>query len=407
MANQVFANGREISCKAAAGQSAAAFPDTCWSPPPPIAGPVPVPYPNTAFSSDTSNGTRTVHITDKEVMIKDTSYFSTSTGDEPATNALGQGLVTGVIKGKAYFVAWSPDVILEGDNAVRHLDMMTHNHASAPGNTPPWLYADSGASGGEGDPCADDKKKVEEKCDPWKEKSKCPDTKKIQEARKRMAEAKAKHGDNSPEHIKAKAATEKAFEEYADAIAESECHTALRCRLSPYKPSKCCKTGQTGHHLVEASGFFKTGRGGEGSEPLPGCGKYNTDKAPCICAEGPSQTVATHGLMHTFQANATLTKMQKRNPGKTLKQMQAENTDKVTYKEAKEEGVKAVGKVFPASGCAEKCLIAQLDDYHNKQGIDDDTQTKAVVTGRTSDKDVEKAGKEVERRNTRSGGNPR
>ena len=44
MANEVYANGREIACKAAAGKTVAAFPDTCLSPPSPPAGPVPIPY---------------------------------------------------------------------------------------------------------------------------------------------------------------------------------------------------------------------------------------------------------------------------------------------------------------------------------------------------------------------------
>ena len=33
MANKVFANGLEISCKVSKGKSVAAFPDPCWSPP--------------------------------------------------------------------------------------------------------------------------------------------------------------------------------------------------------------------------------------------------------------------------------------------------------------------------------------------------------------------------------------
>src|SRR5689334_15110124 len=91
MSNQVYANGREFSCKAADGKSVAAFPDVCLSPPSPPAGPVPIPYPNTAYASDTSNGSKTVLISDKEVMIKDSSYFKTSTGDEAATKSLGMG----------------------------------------------------------------------------------------------------------------------------------------------------------------------------------------------------------------------------------------------------------------------------------------------------------------------------
>jgi hypothetical protein len=50
--------------------------------------------------------------------------------------------VTSQNKGAAYFVAYSMDVKVEGENVDRSLDMMTHNHASIPGNTPPWPYMD-------------------------------------------------------------------------------------------------------------------------------------------------------------------------------------------------------------------------------------------------------------------------
>ncbi|WVV49321.1 DUF4150 domain-containing protein [Pseudomonas sp. NA13] len=97
------------------------------------------------MAKDTTRGTRTVKITGKEVMLKDKSCFKTSTGDE-AGNAPKKGVVTSKIKGKVYFIAWSMDVKFEGENVVRHLDLMTHNHASKPGNTPPWAYADAAAT---------------------------------------------------------------------------------------------------------------------------------------------------------------------------------------------------------------------------------------------------------------------
>ena len=71
-------------------------------------------------------------------MIKDSSCFKSSMGDEAATKTLGMGVVSHQISGKCYFVAGSMDVQIEGESAVRHLDMTTHNHMSkAPGNTPP------------------------------------------------------------------------------------------------------------------------------------------------------------------------------------------------------------------------------------------------------------------------------
>ncbi len=49
MANNVFANGREISCKKADGKTICAFPDICMTPPVTGVTPngVPIPYPNT------------------------------------------------------------------------------------------------------------------------------------------------------------------------------------------------------------------------------------------------------------------------------------------------------------------------------------------------------------------------
>jgi len=78
--NEVFANGLEVACKVADGKSVACFPDPCWSPPGPLAGPVVIPYPNTAFAKDLANGSKTVFISGKPVAQKNKSYFKTSTG---------------------------------------------------------------------------------------------------------------------------------------------------------------------------------------------------------------------------------------------------------------------------------------------------------------------------------------
>jgi len=138
MSNDVYANGKEVACKVSDGLSICAFPDVCLSPPSPPAGPVPIPYPNTAKASDTSGGSRTVNIGGQEVMMKNVSFFKTSMGDEAATKTLGMGVVSHNITGAAYFVCWSFDVKVEGENVVRFGDHTTHNHLSKmPGNTPP------------------------------------------------------------------------------------------------------------------------------------------------------------------------------------------------------------------------------------------------------------------------------
>ena len=144
MANNVFANGNELACKAGDGKAIACMPDVCMTPPENPATPpgVPVPYPNTVKASDATSGSKKVKISGKEVMLKNKSYFKTSMGNE-AGCAAKKGVVTSVNKGKAYFAAWSMDVKFEGENVVRHLDMTMHNHASTTPNAGTTVFLDS------------------------------------------------------------------------------------------------------------------------------------------------------------------------------------------------------------------------------------------------------------------------
>jgi hypothetical protein len=140
MSCDVYANSNEIACKSGGNKVIAEFPDVCLSPPSPPAGPIPVPYPDTSFSKDMQNGSKTVMIKGKEVMLKDKSFYKTSPlGDEAATNGLGANVLTHTITGKTYCVAWSMDVKFEGENVDRHMDMTTSNHmcAAQPAGTPP------------------------------------------------------------------------------------------------------------------------------------------------------------------------------------------------------------------------------------------------------------------------------
>lgn len=139
----VFANGLSIASKSVDGKSVVAFPDPCWSPPPPTTGPIVLPYANTAYARDTANGSKSVLIGGKPIMQRDKSYFGTSTGNEAATRNFAMGVSTHTIKGKAYFRGWSPNVTVEGYNVCRHTDPLTHNHGSFPGNTPEWRYLES------------------------------------------------------------------------------------------------------------------------------------------------------------------------------------------------------------------------------------------------------------------------
>lgn len=128
METHVYANDNEFCSKAANGVSRAAFPDPCWSPPPPSAGPQLVTYSNTAFGRFLKNGSTSVFVCGTPIALKDVSYLSNSIGDEAATRMLGMGFVSHNIKGDAYFIDWSPDVKVQGLNVCRHTDPMTHNH---------------------------------------------------------------------------------------------------------------------------------------------------------------------------------------------------------------------------------------------------------------------------------------
>ena len=105
-----------------------AFPDVCKTPSP--AGPVPIPYPNIAKSSDTASGAAKVNADGNPLCVKD-SNFSMSTGDE--AGSAGGGVASNKIKGKAEFVNFSFDVKAEGKNVPRAFDLMLHNDK----NTPP------------------------------------------------------------------------------------------------------------------------------------------------------------------------------------------------------------------------------------------------------------------------------
>lgn len=130
MGATVAVNDKTVVHKSSGGVTMA-FPDVCKTPSP--GGPVPVPYPNVAKSSDTAKGSKKVKVDGNPIMLKG-SVFSTSMGDEAGT--AGGGVASNTTKGKAEFVNYSFDVKVEGKNVPRLLDPMLHNKLSSP-NTPP------------------------------------------------------------------------------------------------------------------------------------------------------------------------------------------------------------------------------------------------------------------------------
>lgn len=322
MSNQVYANGREVSCKAAGGKAICAFPDVCMTPPENPATPpgVPVPYPNTGMAKDTTKGSKTVKISNKEVMLKNKSHFKKSMGDE-AGSAAKKGVITSKNRGKIYFTSWSMDVKIEGKNAVRHLDMTTHNHGSMPSNTLPWTYADRMAMAEGLKSCEDELKEVEKHCPKDKNKKvKCPEHKKVYDSNKSVAAL----GDYTVKIRKGKSQV-------------TRCHRALRCILTPYskynketkKEERMCCPPQTPEHLIPKSSFN-------------GVSGYKFKDAPCMCAEG-GKSDATHGLIGAARKDH----MNKKGVGATW-----------TFGEAADCGAEAANKVFPH--CSKKCIRAQL-----------------------------------------------
>lgn len=370
MANDVFANGREISCKKADGKTICAFPDVCMTPPTSPASPtgIPVPYPNTGLAKDTTKGSRSVKISGKEIIKKNVSHYKTSYGDEAgcATPAK-KGIITGTIKGKVYFKSWSMDVKIEGKNVVRHLDMTTHNHKSDIGNESiPWPHVDRMSIIDSVDDCDNEKDKIKKECgDPLDpEKSRCPDPSAVDEA---IAEHNvACKMDEGPEREAAKAAatTKKhiAHENYALEINKNSCSEALKCALVPYnkgskksKKKSCCPH-QTPDHLVPAS-QFGDGRGASHAS-------YKARKAPCMCATGGAQT-AMHGLLGRGRTEFM------ENNGIPV------NSPEKSWSVAEscECGASSAAEV---TNCSKKCLEAQLKKGHEDMNVDLDEKIKTT-----------------------------
>lgn len=374
MSHKVFANLREISSRSGSGKAACAFPDVCFTPPPPPG--VPIPYPNTGVDGDTSNGSRSVRIARSEAMLKNKSYFKRSTGDE-AGCAPKKGVVTSRIMGKVYFNAWSMDVKIEGENVVRHMDLTTHNHGSAPGNTPTWPYL-SGMSPKAAGVCEEEEQRQKTACQGVDD----PCAKLRKEGVKGKGKPSRKKGNSEADDL-------------ADIVAADDCLSARRCTLQPYRPERCCPP-QTGHHLVEAGSFFKNDRGKNAtSVALAGIDDYDEHKAPCVCAEGQTQNSGTHGLMHTFQS----VRAQKCPKGAVaLANGESLRCKVTTYAAARDSGIEAFHKVFSTSKCSKECLQAQLDNYHRARGVQDNTPLRAVKTGSLDESAAEQAVKDRDKR---------
>ncbi|HZX47838.1 MAG TPA: DUF4150 domain-containing protein [Nitrospirota bacterium] len=319
MGNDVFANGREVSCKAADGKAICAFPDVCFTPPQTPATPpgVPIPYPNTGMASDTTDGSKSVKVSGKEVMLKNKSYFKKSTGDE-AGCAPKKGVITSTNRGKVYFNAWSMDVKFEGENVVRHLDLTTHNHASVPANTPPWMYLDSMAIPPQHHPCSKDITAAQSEC------------------------GKAKYADGKGKDCSG-----------------TKCAEKMECILVPKGKDKemCCLPDNTGDHLIEDHWIRPNGKLMEDFKYLAEMdnGRYVKpygpyDGAPTMCVN-KSRYHGKHGIAHGTRGVHEADFI-----GKPF-----------TYDISKKIALESHKDANPDANCSPGCIEAQLDGFYGKE----------------------------------------
>jgi hypothetical protein len=331
MSNQVYANNMEVSCKAAAGKSICAFPDVCFTPPQTPATPpgVPIPYPNTGLASDTADGSSSVKISGQEVMLKDKSCFKKSTGDE-AGSAPKKGVLTSKNTGKVYFVAWSMDVKVEGENVVRMMDMTTHNHGSLPANSPPWMYVDEMVPPNPGHPCHDQIKNAQEAC------------------------KNTKVGPDGRD------------------CSGTDCEKCMACILVPKEEDKrmCCSPNNTGHHLIEDhwvkgnSSFpsYRSDREGGGfvkQSLAKGPGVQTVEEAPCVCANASRSRGTVHRRLHDVQGTHEESHM----PGG------GREGQPWNYAAGKRAALEAHNEVFKGQDCNKNgCVEKQLDAFYGSDG---------------------------------------
>src|SRR5690554_5164000 len=171
MPHHVYANSMEIASASSDGKSPTAFPDVCFSPPTPPATGVPIPYANTCYAKDITNGSTSVFIAGKCIAQEDKSYFSKSVGDSSATQTLKKGIVSANVDGAGYFTQWSTNVKVEGFGVARHLDMVTHNHSN-PSNSALFPFQSRNWYSLYRHDCEKEEDRIEKACKPKKRKDK-------------------------------------------------------------------------------------------------------------------------------------------------------------------------------------------------------------------------------------------
>lgn len=163
MSNNVYAEKMGFFHQGSGGTGTAPG-DVCLSPPPPPAGPVPIPYVNMLKAADLTNGSKSVKIQGNPTALENSSEIATSTGDEAGTQ--GGNVITHRTKGKGTFQLWSFVVKVEGKGVCRHGDPLGQACGSQPfGIVDPSAIVDIQAIVGTenfGQPCPPGKEKAPE-----------------------------------------------------------------------------------------------------------------------------------------------------------------------------------------------------------------------------------------------------
>jgi hypothetical protein len=297
------------------------------------------------MASDCTDGSSSVKISGKEVMLKNKSYFKRSMGDE-AGCAPKKGVVTSKNMGKVYFIMWSMDVKVEGENVVRMMDMTTHNHASCPSNTPPQVYIDEVSVGlANFDKCKDEKKAVDKAC-------------------------KAPNNEPCPGKLSTPKQRTRAYADAATKDGKStNCAQAVKCFLRPYKTggnNSCCD-GQTGHHIPPWSTIETAGT------------SVTHDDCLTLCLEGTNHSIGSHGRHH-HGINYLLKKMAQ-GAGAVFSKLTNPRGNKL-YKAPLSDHVKASAAVTEEqTDCSKECIEQQLNDQFTKAELKKDATHNASTTG--------------------------
>ncbi len=121
----INANGLSIVHKDSGAEATASLPDVCLTK---VGKPiVPIPYSNSAKSSDLVGGSTSVFADGGNSIALQGSKFSCSVGDAAGDK---KGIVSGTIEGEAEFITASPNVLIEGKGVARQSDHMTMNNGN-------------------------------------------------------------------------------------------------------------------------------------------------------------------------------------------------------------------------------------------------------------------------------------